>query len=282
MRLAVFLLLMGLLAAPALAQLDYHQGGPSAPQLAEEKKQELAVRIKKTRANETSLRPDWYGLFMAWTKHHPGIVLSGLRDQGTFDNFTTFMACDRVRDFRSNDVVWPEKQVEIVQKFNQRALNPQTRFRLLTYAVLGPYVGEQQQFVFRPLDDTSFSIKFPDQAFGIEDDCETGGEPLAPWPNEFVIGFKNPDFITALPMEKIKAEYFLSNLPKDKNGKVDRRVVVEIEFDVTGFPAKSDAGEVGSDRRLRPVQTEITARRAIVYADNSRSKELGRFGFPVK
>ncbi|HCM83665.1 MAG TPA: hypothetical protein DIS76_03770, partial [Rhodospirillaceae bacterium] len=193
MKWIVSLILLCLLAAPALAQLDYQQGeknnSPKQAAGSVERQDDPAVRIKKTRAEELTVRPDWYGLFMAWAQKNPGAVLAGLRDQNTFDNFASFMACDWVRDYRNNDVIWPQKQVEIVQKFNERALNPQTRFRLLTYAVLGPYVSEQQQFVFRPLDGAAFSIKFPtNKIFGIEDDCDGKVVVSSPWPAEFVIG----------------------------------------------------------------------------------------------
>lgn len=283
MRTILFLLLCSLLAVPALAQLGYQQGEVLQRPAEEPKREDLAVRVKKTRATENSVRPDWYGLFLAWTKMNPGEVLSGLRDQNSFNNFASFMACDWFRDYRSNDVTWPGKQVEIVQKFNERALNPQTRFRLLTYAVLGQYVNEQQAFAFHPLDGAAFSIRFPeDKNFGVEDDCEFKNRPFTPWPIEFLVNFKNPDFITALPMDKTKAEYFLNNLPKNEKGELDRRVVVEIEFDVTDFkPPETNEGR-DTNRLLPAVQAEVTAHRAIVYADSNKTRELGRFGFDAK
>lgn len=282
MRPILFLLLCSLLAAPALAQLGYQQGEARQAPVEESKHEDLAERIKKTRATETSVRPDWYGLFLAWAKMNPGEVLSGLRDQNAFNNFASFMACDWFRDYRSNDVTWPGKQVEIVQKFNERALNPQTRFRLLTYAMLGKYVNEQQAFVFHPLEGAAFSIRFPDDKnFGVEDDCEYKDRPLTPWPTEFLVNFKNQEFITALPMDKTKAEYFLNNLPKNDKGELDRRVVIEIEFDVTAFKAP-DNDVRDTIRSLPAVRAEVTARRAIVYADSNRMRELARFGFPEK
>ncbi len=283
MRLTLLFLCLCLLAVPALAQLDYQQNAPKAPAPQAETREDLAVTIKKTRANEQTLRPDWYGLFVLWAKQNPGITLAGLKDPKSFDNFASFMACDWVRDYRANDVVWPEKQIGVVQKFNQRVLNPQTRYRLLTYAVLGPYVPDQQQFVFRPLDGADFSIKFSRSIlYGIEDDCEGNATVSPPWPNEFIVGFKNSDFITALPMEKIKAEYFLNNLPKDDKGVIDRRLVVEVEFDIVNFEKPKEVIGPGSKIPVPPVQTELVARRAIVYADSNRTKELGRFGFPQR
>lgn len=279
-RILIFLCAL-VLAFPAAAQLNYKNSGTNTPAV-QDKTADLAVHVKKTRGNETVVRPDWYGLFLLWAKATPSSVLPGLRDTATFENFSQFMACDYVRDFRTNDILWPQKQIAIVQKFNERVLNPQNKFRLLTRAVLGPYVTEQQQFVFKPLEGAAFSIKFPDdKIFGMEDDCEGGQKtvPQIPWPNEFLIGFDNPQFITALPMEKIKAQYFLDNLPKNEKGEQDRRLVVEVEFEVANFfpPAATQNGS--QDRIMPPVHVGIKATRAIIYADADRKKELARFGF---
>jgi len=273
---AVFLFTC-LFGAPAWAQLGY-QPGPGA----EKNQGEIQTITKKARGNETAVRPDWYALFLLWSKTHPSDVLSGLRDPATFENFSAFMACDWVRDFRHNDIAWPQKQVQIVQKFNEHALNPPGRFRLLTYGTLGTYIAEQQQFVFRPLDGSAFSIKFPDdKIFGMEDDCASTGQerptPQVPWPREFLMGFLNPDFVATLPMDKTKAEYFLNNLPKDSKGQPDRRLVVEIEFDVTSFFPPNIISS--NEKVLPPIDVGITARRAIIYANADRVKELERVGF---
>lgn len=282
MRWLVPLLLFCLFAVPALAQLSYQHNSPGAatPQ-ASAKSSDPALRVKKTRSTEKAIRPDWYGLFMFWAKNHPSEVLSGLKDPAAFDNFASVVACDWQRDYQNNDVIWPQKQVEIVQRFTERALNPQTRFRLLTYAMLGPYVAEQQQFVFRPLDNAAFSVQTQeDKLYGIEDDCEGRAVLLYPWPGEFILGFKNIDFVTALPMEKAKAEHFLNNLPKKEDGGIDRRLVVEIEFELTGFEESNEAPVTTTS--MLPVKTWAAARRIIVYTDSTRTKELGRFGFTPK
>lgn len=273
---------------PAQAQLSYQagQGGAQdAPASANEKAIEnLTVTVKETRGNETSVRPDWYGLFLLWTKANPTEVLSGLRDPKTFDNFTHFMACDWVRDYRANDVAWPARQTQIVQKFNEHVLNPQTSFRLLTYAVLGPYVAGQQQFVFRPLDNAGFAIKFPDdKVFGVENDCAAShAAPQVPWPSEFVIDFSNPHFITTLPMPQDQAEIFLNNLPKDAKGEPDRRLVVEVELTGADFGPESaleNKVPTPNNYAMPPVPVKFTAMRAIVYADKNRTQELMRYGF---
>jgi len=286
MRLIFAVICLCLLPLTTWAQLTY-QTDPndiqSTPAIIS-KQDPIKVIVKKTRGDEVSVRADWYGLFLLWAKAHPSETLSGLRDPGSFDNFAAFMACDWVRDFRANDITWPQKQIEIVQKFNGRVLNPPGRFRLLTYAVLGPYIAGQQQFVFKPLEGAAFNIKFPDdKIFGMEDDCTTPNDhktaPQYPWPREFLLGFMNADFVTTLPMESVKAEYFLNNLPKSDKGEPDRRLVVEIEFDVTNF-FPSPADKIASNEKLLPpVHVGITARRAIIYADANRTKELERVGF---
>ena len=267
-------------AEPAAAQLAYQpnsQGAVPAPDA-------IQAIVKKTRSNEMPVRPDWYGLFLLWAKANPNDVLSGLRDAATFENFAAFMACDWMHDFRHNDVAWPQKQVQIVQKFNEHALNPQSHFRLLTYGVLGPYVAEQQQFVFKPLTGAAFDIQFPEgKIFGMEDDCLSNSKfkPQIPWPHAFLLGFANPDFITTLPMDKIKAEYFLNNLPKTEKGELDRRLVIEVEFEVAEFFPPAAVATPAQDRLAAPVHVGIIARRAIVYTDANRTKELARFGFPT-
>jgi hypothetical protein len=280
MKNLIWLLLLVFCATPVWAQLTYEQNrnDTTASDIAKNQG-ELKLRVNRARATETVLRPDWYALFLLWAKNNPSSVLAGLRDQNTFDNFAGFIACDWVRDYRRNDVSWPQKQIEIVQKFNERVLAPQNKYRLLTYAKLGAYSSEKQQFVFQPLVGAAFSIRFPgDKLFGIEDDCgrDVKVNPGRPWPAEFVIGFKNPDFIAALPMDKIRAEYFLNDLPQNDKGEQDRRLVVEVEFTVSDFIPERD---VTANPVMAPVKTNITATRAIVYADAERKKELARFGF---
>jgi len=282
MRLIVALACVCLAALPAWAQLTYQTDNQSTPAIIS-KEDPIKTIVKRTRGDETSVRPDWYGLFLLWAKAHPSETLSGLRDPSSFDNFASFMACDWVRDFHKNDITWPKKQLEIVQKFNERTLNPPNRFRILIYATLGPYIADQQQFVFKPLDNAAFDIKFPeDKIFGMEDDCNRPGDrkfsPQIPWPHEFLLGFMNADFITTLPMDTVKAEYFLNNLPKNDKGEPNRRLVVEVECDVTNFFSSSKDQNSG-DKNLPPVHVGITARRAIIYTNESRITELGRMGF---
>jgi hypothetical protein len=188
-----------------------------------------------------------------------------------------------VHDYRQNDVIWPARQTQIIQKFNGRVQNPQTHFKLLTRGVLGNYMPDQQQFVFHPLDSAAFEFQFPaNLAYGMENDCPQTSNPLsplAPWPKEFVLGFNNPGLITALPMPKDQAEFFVANLPKDSKGQYDRHVILEIEFDVTGFePNQTKSAEISSDRKLSPVGVLATAQGAVIYSNTQMTKELARFG----
>jgi hypothetical protein len=272
-------------AAPAWAQLGYQPGAPASAAPGNPKTDApLPTVVKKTRTTATTVRPDWYALFLLWAKSHPNDVLAGLRDPKNFDNFTQFLACDWVRDWRQNDIAWPARQTQIVQKFNERTLNPQMRFKLLTRGVLGPYVPEQQQFVFHPLDGTVFGFEFPaDKLYGMEDDCAQNNNrtaPEMPWPREFILGFQNPGLISVLPLPKDQAEVFISNLPKDAKGELDRHVVLEVELDVTGFepePLKS-FGDSAHENSLPPIGVLATARGAVVYADAKMTKELARYG----
>ena len=276
------LILFLLLTAPvtSFAQLNYQKGQAGV----EGAKGPINEVIKKARGNETRVRPDWYALFLLWAKAHSADVQAGLRDSGSFDNFARFMACDWWRDHHQNDVSWPQKQLEIVQIFNQRALNPPSRFRMLTFAELGPYVAEQQAFVFTPLQGVAFQISFPsDMRFGMEDDCKLIPDksmPATPWPSEFVVDFGNPEFIRSLPMPPLEAEYFLNNLSKDEKGKANRRVVVEVEVDVANFASPASVAKTpSSGNNIERGHAKLQARRAIVYADEKRRKELARFGF---
>lgn len=272
-------LLSFLLVSPAWAQLAYDVPAASAKKPEEKKTETIPVVVKKTRTAEVSLRPDWYGLFLLWTKSHPADVLAGLRDAASFDNLTQFLACDWVRDFRQNDVAWPARQTQFVQKFNERALNPPARFQLLTRGTLGAYVPEQQQFVFRPLDGAAFGFAFPaDKIYGVEDDCAPNDKssPVPPWPREFVVAFKNPELIAGLKMPKDQAEFFIASLPKNEKGEYDRRVVLAVDFDVAGFetvPLRPLNG-----RAQPPVGVFANAVAAKVYRDNNLGQVLAEYG----
>jgi hypothetical protein len=149
--------------------------------------------------------------------------------------------------------------------------------------VLDPYVPEQQQFVFHPLDGAAFVFEFPaDKIYGMEDDCGANAAmyPVAPWPSQFVLGFTNPDLITVLPMPKDTAEFFIAGLPKDEKGELDRHVVVEVEFDVTGFEPQplKPIGQPANKNAMPPIGVLATARGAVVYTNAKQTKELARYG----
>lgn len=280
MKYAIALFIL-LLAAPAWAQLGYSvpSAAPTATMKTPDMKtQDLPVNVKKTRTNQPSIRPDWYALFLLWAKANPSDVLRGLSAPPAFDNFAQFLACDWVRDFRQNDVAWPQRRTQIIQSFNERVKAPQSRFTLLARGTVGAYAPDAQAFEFRPLAGAAFPVTFNKTVqYGMEDDCP-GNErifPQPPWPNAFMIEFQNPDFIAALPMAAARAESFVSSFPKNDKGEYDRRVVLEIVFDVTAIePPAAKPG--GGD--AQGVGVKATALAASVWRDTSMTQELARYG----